>query len=446
MNEFFGLLDILFFVGWFLIFAIGAQMIYFTNIHKPEYKYYISNFYFKILLGLLFGLVYSVYYEGGGDTIAYWRGSKALSNLFLENPSAYFSEIFRNPENKILPSYYTVRTGFPPSWIYSEPNSWFISKVGSIPSLFSLGSYFATNLFFSVISSWVSWRFFLFCRKILDIQDKYLAIACLFIPTVGFWCSGIIKDTVVYIFILIFIINFFKILYSKHRKTLLWVINLLIASYFILSIRSFVLISMFIPASFIIVFTLNKNKPFFTRLVTRVIGTSFSLGILIFYFNSSDLFGEFSSDSIIGTAETIHFDFAENTTYTGKRYDLGITEFKGSELIKVIPLAVTTSLLRPFIWEADSMLMLINGLENLIILYFSIQIFWSSRRDSTFRELLKNEFFLFSLIYILVMGYFVGITSVLFGVLVRLKAPILPFFLIFVFYKFKKESKTENLR
>ena len=441
--EFFGIMDIISFVGWFILFSIAAFFIYQNNSDKPEFKYYLRHFYFKIFLGLGFGLVYTLYYERHGDTVFYWDGAKKLNDLLFDNPQAYFHELISTPNKDIVPNYFQD-VGYPPHWIYREPNSWFVCKVGNFLSFFTFGSYLTLNLFFSVISSWFSWRFFRYMNKILDIETRYLAIACLFVPSVAFWCSGLIKDTIALAAIFSLIMAFFKLLRKEYTTILSILLQIGIASYFLYSIRPFLILATYIPLFIILIFKWNKDKPFIIKNLTRGFGIMLVFIAIGLYFRSDEGLGEYSANSVFTTAEVIQQDLMNNEGYTGKRYDLGLQEFTGANLVRAIPAAVNVSLFRPYIWEADSAFMILNGLENLVILYLTVRIFWTSRKDGTLKRILQNEIFLFSLLFVILLGFFVGLTSGLFGTLVRLKTPIMPFFIMLVCYKFIDPNKANS--
>ncbi|MNJ84124.1 hypothetical protein D3C87_15670 [compost metagenome] len=437
MFEFFGIVDIISFIGWLLIFIIGAFFVYENNKQKPEFKYYYYHFYFKILAGFGFALVYIFYYARHGDTVFYWQGALKLNQLFFDNPGAYFHELFSTPSKDTIPNYFN-HIGQPPSWIYHEPNSWFICKLANFFSFFTFGSYLTLNLFFTVISSWISWRFFRFVNSYLKTPMKYNAIALLFVPSVAFWCSGIIKDTVALSAIFILTIAFFRFIRKDYKNLFYLGITIFFASYTLFSTRPFLLLATYIPFSLILLFKWNRDKPFVVKFLSRIASISLAVGLVAFYFQGSGTFGEFSAESVFETAEVIQKDMLNNTSYTGKKYDLGITEFTGSNLIKVIPLAIATALYRPFIWEADSVFMLLNGIENLVILILSIRIIWNYKNNRVLTNIVKNDFLLYAFLFVLILGFFVGLTSGLFGTLVRLKGPIIPFFLILITYSSTK--------
>lgn len=440
MFEFFGIIDIISFVGWLLIFMIGAFFVYENNKHKPEFKYYYYHFYYKILAGFGFALVYMLYYERHGDTVFYWQGALKLNQLFFENPSAYFHELFSTPPKNYIPSYFN-RVGNPPSWIYNEPNSWFVCKIANFLSFFSFGSYMTLNLFFSVLSAWISWRFYRFVNSFLKTPAHINAIAILFIPSVAFWCTGMIKDSIAISAIYILTISFFKFIRRDYKSVFLLIISVLVCSYVLFSTRPFLLLATFIPFGIVLMFMWNKDKPFIIRFLSRVAGIAVALTFIFLYFSGSSSFGEFSAESVVDTAETIQKDMMNNQGYSGKRYDLGIDEFTTTNLIKVIPAAIGTCAFRPFIWETDTAFMFISGLENLILLFLFVRMIIQIKNNKIHFQIFKNEFLFYSIIFILVLGFFVGLTSGLFGTLVRLKGPIMPFFTIIILYSNQFKNK-----
>ncbi|WP_343636884.1 hypothetical protein [Fluviicola sp.] len=423
--------DYVFTAAWLIVCIIIALAIYLRNAKNPDYRYFIPHFCWKIFLGIAFATFY-VYTYGSGDTTAYYQGAECLKNLAYEDFGDYLHELISGPSRDYLPSYYNSHTGIPPIWVYKEPNSWFICKLASFFSFFTFNSYLALNLIFSFISTLITWRFFLFARSFLQVKVRYVAISILFIPTVGFWCTGLLKDTVVYCASLVLFMNLIKLLNGISLKNILFI---LLASYIIGSTRSFVLISILIPFFITVFFQYSRRAPFTIRLATRMIGIGMSVLLVFVYFRFSSSFEELSSQNLISTAETIYNDFQQNQGYTGKRYDLGITEFTAVNMLRATPTAIFTAIYRPFIWESNSFFMLLNGLESLVLLYFTLKLF--RKRDKTLPPMSEKAriFFTICLFSCLIMAFFVGLTSGLFGVLVRLKAPLLPFFLLFVFHR-----------
>lgn len=442
MFEFLGIVDILSFLGWLTLFSIIAYLVYVYHKHKPEYKYYLTHFYFKIILAFCFGLVYMFYYEKHGDTVFYWQGAKALNQLFFYDPIAYLNELFSSGGN-VIPTYYEQAGLTPPSWIYSEENSWFVCKLANFLSFFSFGSYMTLNLFFSVIVAWVSWRFFRFSRKILNSDSFLVVIACLFIPTTAFWCSGVSKDAIILCSVYGTVICFFTLFYNLTQRKLWAILVMGLCFYLLFQVRPFMLLITYLPFFIILTFRINKEKPAMVRFLSRLIGISITIGIVVLYFNTSSSMLEFSADTIFNSASVIQDDLKNNAGYTGARYDLGIDEFSASELVKAIPAAIIASLYRPFLWEVSNPMMLLNGVENTLLLFLTIRLFLKFRSQKKTFNNMKKDFFIYALIYSLLLSYIVGITAVLFGVLVRFKSPIIPFILLYLISNMKESTNSK---
>jgi hypothetical protein len=135
---------------------------------------------------------------------------------------------------------------------------------------------------------------------------------------------------------------------------------------------------------------------------------------------------EVSVEKYIKEAEVQTKDFAENKLYTGKKYTIEVTDYSPVGLIKVFPQAIMAGLFRPYIWEALSISLLLNGIESTILIYLLIK-FLTNNRKRRIKMIRENEFLLFSFFFVLIFGFITGFSSVIFGVLVRLRAPLLPF-------------------
>jgi len=135
-----------------------------------------------------------------------------------------------------------------------------------------------------------------------------------------------------------------------------------------------------------------------------------------------------SNDSL-KEAALIQNDFKKNTIYGSKKYDLGDVEFTPTGILKIMPLVIITGIYRPFIWEALSPTLILNGIESLIFLYLTF-VFFRRKFLQKWNYIRSHEFLIFCFIFVLIIAFMTGMTSILYGVLVRLRAPLLPFFVI----------------
>jgi hypothetical protein len=112
-------------------------------------------------------------------------------------------------------------------------------------------------------------------------------------------------------------------------------------------------------------------------------------------------------------------------------------------MFKAMPISIYTAFYRPYLWEADSLFVRISAIETFLFLILTISFLFKIRFGFSISHLKDNELLVASIIFSLILGFFAGYTSGLFGVLVRFKSPLLPF--LFMFLVSKNTQKNEEL-
>jgi hypothetical protein len=438
--KFFNLEDISSYVLWLIIFTICAHIIHGRNKENPIFKYYLYQYYFGVISSFLFAMAYLIYYQGG-DTTAYYDGAIALKNLLFHDPSIYFSEIFDTTVNKSVPAiYYKFHETLPPSWIYRDPNSFSVCKFYSLPAIFCFESYLALNLMAGLLSSWVGWRFYRFLIGTFHFNTKRLAIALFFIPTASISLHCLMKDTIVFIGFQLVTMGLLTLVTSKDfRFSSLFLI--ILGALFTLTTRSFTLLIALISMFLFLSRYVGINKKAALRIPKKVMFYLFG-SILIFL--SISVLGDSVGSLFLklqNESQVIHDDFSNNLFYTGEKYDLGEIDFSSvAGMTAIIPSALNVSFFRPYPWEVSNPLILLNSLESLLLFYLCLRFVFSKKRNGI-NKLKKNPIIVYFLVSAVILGYMVGITSILWGVLLRMKAPVVIFLAIVLISSFEN---TEN--
>lgn len=441
ISNYLTILDIIPAILWLVILSVVVNN-QASKLENQELKpYYVRNFYIKVFYGIAFTLVYLVVY-GGGDTKAYWDGAVVLNKLFFKSPSLYLDAISSAPTNENRLIHFNSETGFPPGWIYREAQGWFISQITSVISIFTFRSYFATVIVFAYFVSRATWKIFELVTR-LNLHTIRIAAWCmLYVPSVGFWCTGISKDTVIFVSILNILYFVLDILILKNKIRLKHIIGILFFVFLITQIRSFALAATFAPllAAFgtrlTNKYSSNPFAKFSFRLVFLGIG---AFGFLVFF--SSSVVAELAQE-----ASVVQGDFKNNSTYTGKKYDIGVVDGTPVGMIRAFPISVFYGVYKPFIYEALSPTLILNGIESLILVVMTLNFFFVGNVLKKIKRVRSNEFLIFAFVFTLLIGFMAGYTSVLYGVLVRIRAPLLPFlFLIFTTKPEEIKQPEENL-
>lgn len=439
--ELFGLLDLIIGFGWLVLIIVTGFYIRLRNRDKPYYKYFMPHLYFKLGFAFLFAFAYSVILTEGGDTLAYWEGAVNLNQLFWESPVSYFQEMISTPSASTITDRFSTETGFPPSWIYHEPESFFVCKIISIFTFFTLNSYIALTFVVCTFGIFTSWKFYELVKDFKFCPSWVLMFASLFIPTVAFWCTGISKDTFVLGALLLLLYHIFSLIMSKKKLNIKRLLLIVFSLFLLYHLRAFMIIAAFAPLfialgiRFIKSISQNKVLVFGVRLalysITIIVVLSF-MGIL----GGSS----FEDNEYLNEVAIIQKDFAQNKLYTGYRYDLGINDYTAQGMLLASPLAIITAFFRPFIWEANSAFLLISGLEGTLLIFFVFRFFFLNGNILKHLAFIRSqEFLVFSIIFALLLGFFVGFTSGLFNVLVRFKAPLMVF--LFIFFASRRPKK-----
>lgn len=440
-QNYFSILDIFIAIIWLIILSVVVNNKA-SKIENNEIRsYYNLNFYIKVVAGIIFTLFYILYY-GGGDTTAYWDGAVVMNKLFFKSPSMYFDAMMHppTPENRLI--YFNSDTGFPPSWIYREEEGWFVTKITSVFSIITFRSFFATVVIYTYFVSAATWKVFELVTKFNLHTIKVAARCMLFVPSVGFWCSGITKDTLIYISILNILYYALDILILKNKIKVVTILNLLFFVFIISQIRSFALAATFAPL--LIAFGTRITNRYQSNALAKLVIRFVFIGVIsvgfVFVFSSS------FATKLAEEAAVVQNDFKNNTTYTGKKYDIGVVDGTPLGMVKAFPISVFYGVYKPFIYEALSPTLVLNGLEGLVLVILTLNFFFNGNVFKKINRVRSSEFLIFAFVFTILIGFMAGYTSVLYGVLVRIRAPLLPFlFLIFTTKPEEIKDPEDNL-
>ena len=434
--------DFLLLIPYLLVIYFIATQIKSKNIKKiPEYKYFLTGLTLKIAGVLCFIGVYLLYYNGG-DTINYFLGAKSIVNLFFDSPSFGFQEVFGVGMGGKYYGWYNNTTGYPPTYMWKDSNTFIICRITSVICLLACKSFVVTSILTSCISYFGIWKLYRLFNILYPGNSKILAYLILFLPTLVFWGGGIMKDSFVlgatcwitYNFYYIFIVR-----KNKFKNTILFLINLLI----IINVKAYV-VSSLIPGMILWI-----NSTYSNNIKNPVAKTLlFPFGVMILVIFGYFLFDYLSAfmgvygnvDTALQQAVVIQEDLLRSQQYGNNNYNLGNLEGSVSGLISIAPIAVFTALFRPLLWEIGSPTMVLSAIENTILLIFIVFIFLRTSPFRLVKILFKEPFLLYCFVFSLIFALGVGIAGTNFGAMVRYKIPLVPFFFSSLYIIYKKSK------
>ena len=381
----------------------------------------------KFVGAIALGLIYQFYY-GGGDTFNYYYHSKIIHTAFDHSFATGWKLLLDDGSGSSTDTAPYVAQMF---WHQAGSKEYFLSRIVAFLGLFCFNNYTVISLFFATISFSGIWALYITFAKIRPHVYKQLALAVFYVPSMFFWGSGILKDT-----ICIGALGwFFYALYRGgiQRQSLLRCILIgLAAAYLLLAIKAYILLC-FLPAALLWVFneTNARIKNSTLRLVARPLFLVLG-GVMAVYAATNLTKGDNEYDvDKIGERSKITSDYLYQTSLeqNGSGYSLGKLDGSIGSMVKLAPQAIGTTLFRPFIWETRNPVMLLSALEAGFFLFFTLRIFWRTGVVRTLGIIGKNPVLLLCFVFSLAFSAAVGITSSNFGTLVRYKIPMIPFYL-----------------
>ena len=381
----------------------------------------------KFVGAIALGLIYQFYY-GGGDTFNYYYHSKIIHTAFDHSFATGWKLLLDDGSGSSTDTAPYVAQMF---WHQAGSKEYFLSRIVAFLGLFCFNNYTVISLFFATISFSGVWALYITFAKIRPHVYKQLALAVFYMPSMFFWGSGILKDTIC----MGALGWFFYALYRGgiQRQSLLRCILIgFVAAYLLITIKAYILLC-FLPAALLWVFneTNARIKSSTLRLVARPLFLVLG-GVMAVYAATNLTKGDNEYDvDKIGERSKITSDYLYQTSLeqNGSGYSLGKLDGSIGSMVKLAPQAIGTTLFRPFIWETRNPVMLLSALEAGFFLFFTLRIFWRTGVVRTLGIIGKNPVLLLCFVFSLAFSASVGITSSNFGTLVRYKIPMIPFYL-----------------
>jgi len=399
-------------------------------------RYFFPALTVKVIGALALGMIYQFYYNGGDTYNFHTHGSRHIWEAFMDDPSAGLEMFLSNGEHKGSFFKYSSRIYF-----FQDKPSYFIIRLAGFFDLFTFSTYSSTTLFFALISFIGMWLFFLTFYRRYPHLHREIAIVCFFIPSVVFWGSGLLKDTIM-MGCLGAATYCFDALFIRRRFSIAKALVLLLSLFVIFSVKKFIL-QAFLPCVLLWIY-LNYMHNIRSRVLRAVILPFVLIIIGVSGYYSVVKVGEgdsrYSVENIAFTARTTAIDISSlSGRDAGSTYTLGELDGTMTGMVKLAPQAINVSLFRPYIWEVRNPLMLLSALESLTMLLLSFIIIF--RKHADLLHILTRPDIVFCLAFTIIYAFAVGVSTFNFGTLARYKIPLLPFFGLALVLSFCRNSE-----
>lgn len=421
----------------FLILRIGKA--YRDKRHKNTAitPYFMTGLKIKLLASFLFGLFYQFYFTKGNldndrliccDNGTYYYSGYVVYNTLVTDPAVGIDFLLTKAGGPVPGFDYVNGYGMDKP---GDPEQVLMYKIVALTSLLSFGFYLPTAFFFALFAFSGQWKILEVFYEKYPTLHKQLAYACLFIPSVVFWGSNILKDTICIGMLGWFFFAFNNLV--QRRQILKSLFVLYVTGATLLALKAYILLA-FLPGLMLWMYfsflrsVTNKALRYTSAIIVISMFSVSSGYILKAVGNVSQ---KYQLDQIKKVAEGFH---SYHTTLSesgqaGSGYSLNITGYTAGAMLRVFPQAVNVTLFRPYIWETTSPQMMMSAVESLILIFLTLYLIYQSGILSFIRYLANPEIAL-CVTFTIILAFAIGVTAFNFGALVRFKIPIMPFFFV----------------
>lgn len=426
MQEYLSFIDLIVPIIFLVVIYLIAKKKQLLNIEtNSSYKYYMYGLAVKIFGGIAVCLVYALYY-GYGDTLNYYNDCVVLLNLG-EKSIFNISNYILGPNTDL---YYELdnKTGY--FQYFLDPHARAVVKLTVLLCFASFKSFIGMTILLAYISYWAIWR--LYQALIVEFPKLIweFAVALLFIPSVFFWGSGLLKDTITFAAVCLYSSSYLIIL-TKKKSYIKNIFFIILSSVLLIWIKPYIFFAL-LPGSILwfggIQLERVNNNLIKSLSTPFLITFSLVCGYLMLNLMSGFL-GDYSLDNVLDKAVTTQMDL-KSEHYQGSAFDIGDFDPTISGILSKMPAAINAALFRPYVWETYNITMFLSGIENLIMLGFTIYLLIKLKIYNLFRLMFRHRILFFTVYFSLFFSFSVGLTTSNFGSLVRYKIPAIPFYVI----------------
>ncbi|UZR92275.1 hypothetical protein [Chondrinema litorale] len=390
--------------------------------------YYLPALYMKLFGALVFALIYQFYY-GGGDTFDYYNGGSIFWHALLEKPKVAWEMFWLDPREYTAETInYTIRTRF-----FKSGEEWYLTKIAGFASFLTFNSYLAISFLFAFFVFLGTWKLYQAMLWFYPHLNRAFAIAIFWAPSLIFWGSGLLKDTIT-LGSLGFLAHGVFGLFTNRKGKPFFIISIYVFANIILGLKPYILYT-FLPALLLWGYEkfISKIKNFAIKLLALPVISVFIvvLGYLLISNIAEETQKYNSIDTITQRIGGFHTDHGRRTD--ASTYHLGEIEYTPLGMLKKLPESVNVTLFRPYLWEVNNIVMLVSAFESLLFLLITIYMLIKAGPFKLLKSLFSNPEVTLCLSFTIILGFVVGFTSMNFGALARFKIPILPFFAMGIF-------------
>ena len=405
---------------------------------------YFRAFYFKVICVFAFTMLTEFYFKGG-DTSLYYQATQDMRAAIKDNPDNFWLALQTSKltyKSPLFDYFYYDNYQYDITYNYMfNTANFFPPKLALIPSYLFFNSYLCISMCFGFFALGGAIRLFKTFYHFYPHLYRQIAMACLFLPSVCYWSSGLLKDPVCFGCVG-FIFYAFLNIFIKKRKFLISILIILFCGFLLYFIKAYILLVVVLAVMIWLFAEFNKlieNKTLRSIFAVMTFAMGAVVGILLMqYLTSMEAGQQYQLDKVMGNAEYQRQMYAMVAKQTGGS-DSYFTINTSNPALMVLG-GITATFYRPFLWEVNSPIVLLSVFESSMFLFLTLFFMYKRGVGKFFKLSFSEPRILMCFIFAFVFAVAVGISSANFGALSRYKIPCMPFYLIMLILLYQKAN------
>ncbi len=397
-----------------IVILVSLALLFYKRVAGENQFLFWVALLFKVSMAVALGLVYRYYYSAN-DTWLFFDDAVKLADFARKDFGLYFQFLWTS--DSTLSVWNELAN--------TQERSLFLIKLISIFTLISNNNYWISAVYFAFVSFIAAWYLFRTVTQHFPESQNSAALAFLFFPSIIFWGSGLVKETLALAGIYFLAALFIKLVKAEKVSWLEWVM---------------------MPVSFYVAWNL---KYYWTALFMAVVTTSLLnfflrnrfaflnnykmplwVGIFIILIAAASLMHpNFYLSRFLDVLITNHNDFVKISKPEGLIHYHQLTADWWSVCFNA-PWALVSGLFRPFVWEAAGATSVLAAFENLFLVLLVVSSL-VRKRNAAADHLLYYS----ALVYIVLLCIFLALSTPNLGTLSRYRIGFTPFLVFIVSYR-----------
>ncbi|HEY0743252.1 MAG TPA: hypothetical protein VGD40_17410 [Chryseosolibacter sp.] len=368
----------------------------------------------KILAGISLGMLYTYHYRTG-DTLLFFDNALRLVSLAQIDFASYTHYIF---SSEFLAQSVEIE--------FFDSRAILMVKIVSIFGLFSFANYWVISVYMSALSFLGAW---FLVRQIMNAFPKATApaiVAFLFFPSVVFWTSGVIKETLAMAG-LYFLCGVLVRIWVSAKLNIVHIFLAMLSCYILWSLKYYFAGIFFAIAAATVFYRFTLYPRFVDR--KRAWGHLQWMGVfLILILVVTLLHPNFYLNRML---EVLVANYEAFIAFSepGAAMRFHNLEPTLRSLVLNAPAALLGGLFRPLFFDARNLLAVFLSIENAALLtLLIISLRYASKLFTTNVSILLCAI----VVYVILLAIFITLSTPNFGTLARYRVGYLPFFVFLI--------------